>query len=255
VGIIDFNVKELAANVTNVLANNTQVEGGPLLQWWQRQARKVQQDVMDQVRLSLEAGESTQQAVTRLVGGSVGDVQFPGVLKTSRRRAEAIVRTAIADVVNRARLQSLQDMNDVVKAVQQISTLDNRTTLTCIAYSEKVWDIDTLSPLGHDLPFNGGPPRHFNCRSSLVPVLRSFAELGIDAEEVPLATRASMDGEVPGDITFDAWLRGKSRAFQDDLLGRRRAQLWRTKRITLTQLVDFRGEPLTLNQLEKLARG
>jgi SPP1 gp7 family putative phage head morphogenesis protein len=240
--------------MTNALADGVIIEGAAMSLWWSRQSRQLHQNVMDQVRMSLENGESTSQATTRIVGGTVDGVTVPGVLRTARHKAEAIVRTAISEVVNKVRLNTLQDMNDVIKAIQQISTLDNRTSDICIAYSGKVWDIDTLEPLGHELPFNTGPPRHFNCRSSLVPVLRSFEELGIDATEVPLATRASMDGEVPGDITFDTWLRGKSKTFQDDLLGPARARLWRSGSITLTQLVDMRGNPMTLAQLEQLSQ-
>jgi SPP1 gp7 family putative phage head morphogenesis protein len=251
--IIEFNTEELPAFVTAAITTGILVEGATLLQWTQRNSRQLQNAVMDQVRLSLEAGESTAQATTRITGGVVAGVEVAGVMQTSRRNAEALVRTAIAEVVNKAALQSFQEMNDVVKAVQQISTLDSRTSDICISYSGQVWDVDTLEPIDPStLPFNGGPPRHFNCRSRLVPVLKSFEELGIAATEVPVATRASMDGEVPGDITFDGFLKGKSKKFQDDLLGPGRARLWRSGKITLTQLVDFRGNPLTLAELEAL---
>ena len=120
-----------------------------------------------------------------------------------------------------------------------------------MAYSGQTWDIETLQPVeGSELPFNGGPPRHFNCRSRLRPVTKSFRELGVDADEIPAGTRASMDGQVPADITFDTYLESKSETFQNRLLGRKRAELWRKNAITLTQLVDFRGYPLTLEQLE-----
>ena len=251
--VIKFEAEKLPKVITNSIANGIVIEGGPLLEWTRRNSRQLQASVMDQVRLSLEAGESAAQATTRIVGGTVSGVAVPGVMKTSRRNAEALVRTAIAEVVNKAALQTFQDMNDVVKWVQQISTLDSRTSDICIAYSGQVWDVDTLEPIAPStLQFNSGPPRHFNCRSRLVPVMKSFEELGIDATEVPLATRASMDGEVPGDITFDAFLKGKTKTFQDDLLGPGRARLWRKGDITLTQLVDFRGNPLTLDQLEAL---
>lgn len=249
--IIEFETEALPPEVTNAIATGVALSGATILTWTRRQSKTLQDSVMDQVRLSLEAGESTQQATTRITGGKINGVQVPGVMQTSRRAAETLVRTAIAQVVNAAALQSYQDM-EVVKAIQQISTLDNRTSDICIAYSGLAWDANTLEPIGHNLQFNGGPPRHFNCRSRMVPVLKSFEELGIDAEEIPIATRASMDGEVPGDITFDKFLRGKSKSFQDDLLGPGRARLWRSGKITLTQLVDFRGNPLTLDQLEAL---
>lgn len=250
--LVEFNDDELPAEMTNVIAGGLVLEGATLSAHWQRQGRKFHQDFMDQIRISLENGESTQQATTRIVGGTIDGIAVPGIIEATRRNAETLVRTAINEVVNQVRINTFQDMEDVVKAIQQISTLDSRTSHICIAYSGLVWDIVDFAPIGHSLPFNGGPPRHFNCRSSLVPVLRSFEELGIDATEVPLETRASMDGEVPGDITFDQWLKGKSQTFQNDLLGPTRASLWKNNEISLTQLVDMRGRPMTLDQLEEV---
>jgi hypothetical protein len=87
-------------------------------------------------------------------------------------------------------------------------------------------------------------------------VTKSFEELGLkDTKEIPPGTRASMNGQVPADITFDDFLIKKSETFQNKLLGAKRAQLWRDKKITLTQLVDFRGFPLTLEQLDQLVTG
>lgn len=250
--IVEFETEALPAAVTSSIATGVILNGATISQWTRRQAKDTQDAFMDQIRLSLEAGESTAQATTRITGGKINGVEVPGIMGTSRRKAETLVRTSIAEVVNQSALQSFQEMNDVIKAVQQISTLDSRTSDICIAYSGLVWDVDTLAPIDHTLPFNGGPPRHFNCRSRLVPVMKSFEELGIDAVDVPLATRASMDGAIPGDITFDRFLKGKSKTFQDELLGPGRARLWRNGDITLTQLVDFRGNPLTLDQLEAL---
>jgi hypothetical protein len=199
-------------------------------------------------------GESLTQAITRITGGTIDGVTVPGVMQTTKRKAGALASTAMSAVTNQAALQSYQANNDVIKAVTQLSTLDNRTSDICIAYSGQTWDINTLQPvMGSFLPYNGGPPRHFNCRSRLSPVTYSFKELGMDAEEIPAGTRASMDGQVPADITFNQFLRSKPQSFADDLLGPRRAELWRNGDINLTQLVDMRGNPMTIAQLEAKA--
>lgn len=198
-------------------------------------------------------GESITQAITRIRGGIIDGIPVQGIIDVSKRQAGALASTGINAVQNNARLATFQENQDVIKGAQQVSTLDNKTSDVCIAYSGKAWKIDTLEPidLGDGiLPFNGGPPRHFNCRSTLVPVLKSFEEMGIPLDEIPPGTRASMDGQVPGDTTFNKFLSGKSKAFQDTLLGPARAKLWRGNKITLTQLVDMRGNPLTITQLE-----
>lgn len=253
--LIEVDGNELSPEQVRILLSESAINGAVLLTWWRRQSRSLQDNIMDQIRISMENGESVQRATTRLVGGTVNGTPVTGVMRTSRRNAETLVRTALNDIVTRARLQTLQANTDVVKAIQQISTLDGRTSDICIAYSEKVWDVETLEPIGHNLQFNGGPPRHFNCRSSLVPVLKSFRELGVDIDDVPAGTRATMDGQVPEELTFDAWLKSKPKSFQNSLLGPGRADLWRRGKITLSQLVDFRGNPLTLEQLEAVVAG
>jgi hypothetical protein len=202
---------------------------------------------MDTIRTSMRNGESLTQAVGRITGGTIDGVAVPGITKKAKAKASALAATAISAVTNEAALKSYQANNDVIKWVTQLSTLDNKTSDVCIAYSGQTWDAMSLQPVagsslpfnggppwdamslqpvaGSSLPFNGGPPRHFNCRSRLRPVTKSFKELGVDAAEIPAGTRASMDGQVPADITFNQFLKKKPKSFQDALLGPKRAEL------------------------------
>ncbi len=247
---VKFTVKTISDTTAGVIAGNAAVEGAPPLAWWRRQARSLREKYADQIRISMRNGESIVQGITRLVGGTINGTRVPGVMKAARRDAGALVATSMSNVANKTRLATFQRHADVIKAIQQISTLDSRTSDICIAYSDKVWDVVTLTPIGHTLPFNGGPPRHFNCRSTLIAVTRSFEELGIPGVDLPPGTRASMNGAVPGDTTIDDFLRGRTKAQQDEQLGVGKARLWRAGKISLSQLVDFKGDPKTLATLE-----
>jgi len=250
--IVELKEEEISDALAAAIAATTLIQGAQPSQWWNREARRVLDSFMDQMRESVANEETLAQAVTRIKGGTVNGVTMTGLIQRAQRQSDLVTSTVLQAIVNMSRLQTFQANSDVVKAIQQISTLDNRTSDICIAYSDQTWDIETLMPLPPStLPFNGGPPRHFNCRSTLVPVLRSWEELGMDLAEVPEGTRASMDGQVPGSTTFASWLSGKSQSFQDQVLGPARARLWREGKITLTQLVDMRGNPLTLEQLEE----
>ena len=251
-GIVRFRGNKLDPATLAALVSGTLLEGHPLNKWWKTQSTQFTDSFMREIRTSMQNGESLTQAITRVTGGTIDGVTTPGIMKTSKRKAGALVATAQSRVANEAALQTFQANTDVIKWISQLSTLDNRTSDICIAYSGQTWDVETLQPVnGSSLPFNGGPPRHFNCRSRLRPVTKSFQELGIDQKEIPASTRASMDGQVPADITFDAFLKGKTTSFQNNLLGPKRAQLWRDNKITLTQLVDMRGNPMTIAQLEQ----
>jgi hypothetical protein len=120
----------------------------------------------------------------------------------------------------------------------------------CIAYDGQLWDLQG-GPIGStELPFNGGPPRHWNCRSVLVPITKSWKELGIKAKDASSGGRASMDGEVAKETKFGDWLGRKSEEDQNRILGKGKAQLWRDGKISLTDLLDQRGNPLTLEELQ-----
>lgn len=232
------------------IATNTIIEGSIMRSQWRELGRSTQNKFITQMRIGLRNGESTERMAARISGGVIRGDRVHGIMDTTRKQARTLVRTSTNAVQNRSRLVAMQS-SDMVIAIQQVSTLDNRTSDICIAFSGQVWDANTLEPIAPStLPFNGGPPRHFNCRSTLNPVLKSFEELGFEVGELPPATRASIDGEIPAEITMTDFLWSRSVSRQNKMLGKGRAQLFRDRKITLTQLVDMRGNPLTLEQLE-----
>lgn len=128
----------------------------------------------------------------------------------------------------------------------------------CVSYSGAEWDKKKNPINGNKLAFvnpggsANGVPRHWNCRSVMLPITKTFRELGLDADEFPTSSRSATGGPVAADMTFDAFLKRKGDQFADELLGPGRAQLWRDKKITLQQLLDQSGRPLTLKQLRRL---
>lgn len=241
---IDMNNTSRATQRAAV--SSTLIQGHTTSQWWRNQRNTFVAGVMAQVRQGLNDGLSNADMARNLQRS---------VYPAHRSRANALVATATNAVSNRARIDTFTANTDVIKGMQQVSTLDNKTSDICIAYSGMAWRMDAgHTPIGGARPFNGGPPRHFNCRSTLVPVLKSFAELGLPPVRFPAGTRASIDGQLPGEITFHQFLKGKSKTFQNDLLGPARAKLWRSGAITLNQLVDMRGNPLTVEELMQLSK-
>lgn len=249
---ISFEEAELSAAEANAIAVAALIEGARTNTWKTRLTKGLLDKLMDRVRASIASDENISQAITAVLGGTIDGVPTTGVVDQARRQANGLINTAILATANQARLLTFQKNANFIKWIQQVSILDNRTSNICIAYSGQVWDVETLLPIGGStLPFRGGPPRHFNCRSMLIPILRSAAELGPLAAGLTREQKKLLDGKVPEAITFDQWLTNKPRSFQDKLLGPTRARLWRNGSITLTQLVDMRGNPLTLEQLEK----
>jgi hypothetical protein len=157
-----------------------------------------------------------------------------------------------------------QANKDVIKGVQAQVTLDHRTSAICMARSGFAWDLDgkPLPGTDTDEDFPGPPPWHPNCRSTLIPIVKSIGEIVEDpevdkevakvAEEVPKATQSSMDGQVAQVLTYEDWLKSKSEAFQKEVLGPGKWELWQKGQIGLKDLIDQRGRPIALEQLQRL---
>lgn len=242
----------VARNVLEELARDTLIEGAPSAEWWSRQAGDTLKRFTDQMRIGTAAGETVPDLVRRVIGRSVGRGQrVGGVMQTSAREAEALVRTSVQAVNGEARLRSYFQNSDVVAGVVQLSTLDGRTTDICIAYSGKRWRLPNFEPVGHDLPYVTGVPRHWQCRSTEAPWLKSFEELGLPLRNRArsIGTRASFSGQVPVDQTMGEFLESLPEGKVDEMLGAGRAQLWRDGEISLSDLVDQRGRPKSLREL------
>lgn len=263
----------LSPRTVTALLRDAVVEGAPASEWWAGEGRRLAFDFRNQMRAGFLGGENVDQLVRRMRDTPIGDLPV--------KRIRPLVRTSFTSVSNSARTATMEANSATIKGVQQRSTLDGRTSDICKAYSGLVWSLPDYKPVDHDLPFDGGPPRHINCRSSLVPVLKSWEELagkrlpggqghpsqGVDSrfrenlrkqgfteDQIAKAKRrvqSSMDGEVPDDLSYESWLRTKSETFQREALGGRKFDLWKKDRITLRDLVNEDGRPLTVAQLSQ----
>jgi SPP1 gp7 family putative phage head morphogenesis protein len=233
------------------IAQSSLIQGATIGDWFARLNESARFDIERVVKNGVLLGQTNAQIAKELIG--IGDKGGQPIAK-ARRDAMAITRTAVQTVANDTRVASLEANSNIIKAVQWVSTLDSRTSEICMARSGKTWTYPEFKPIGHKIPWNGGPPAHWNCRSTFIPITKSFEELtgGKIKDTIEPSTRASMDGVVAGDLTFDQFLKNKPVEFADKMLGKGRAELWRSGKITLNQLLDQRGNPLTLAQLKRL---
>jgi SPP1 gp7 family putative phage head morphogenesis protein len=233
------------------IAQSSLIQGATIGDWFARLNESARFDIERVVKNGVLLGQTNAQIAKELIG--IGDKGGQPIAK-ARRDAMAITRTAVQTVANDTRVASLEANANIIKAVQWVSTLDSRTSEICMARSGKTWTYPEFKPIGHKIPWNGGPPAHWNCRSTFIPITKSFEELtgGKIKDTIEPSTRASMDGVVAGDLTFDQFLKNKPVEFADKMLGKGRAELWRSGKITLNQLLDQRGNPLTLAQLKRL---
>ena len=262
-GVMDVDILTVTSSDATIraLLNDTMVEGAPVQEWWGRQAQVTRDRFRDEMRKGLFQGDGLNDLLKRVRGTRANQFK-DGIMGITRKNAERLVRTSINSISNAARMEMFTANSDIINGVQALVTLDNRTSLLCISRSGASWDMKTGAPLpgsSTQIQFPGSPPWHWHCRSILIPVLKSFEEmLGAKGkrfdqklEKLGPGTQASMDGQVAGDMTFDGWLKKQSATPVNEVLGPGRAELWRSGKLALADLVNQNGRPLTLVQLRE----
>jgi SPP1 gp7 family putative phage head morphogenesis protein len=234
---VELNIVSPSAETLIAAVESKPFEGKILKEWIDKLDEDSYIRIRDAVRMGIVEGESYGQITKRVIGTKALNYS-DGVTALNMRQAQALVSTAVAHTANEARQTFYGANNDLIKGVQWVSTLDARTTPICQSRDGTVFPVDS----------GPRPPAHFRCRSSTAPILKSWKELGIDMEEAPSGTRASMDGQVPEAETYQTWLKKKSATFQDDVLGPTRGKLFR-EGLSLDRFVDQSGKEYTLKQL------
>ena len=227
----------------NAILNTSLIEGATIHAWMKDLEASQAFDVERAIKMGMTLGETNNQLAQRVVN----------TMGVSMRNAQTIVKTGTATVANQARMEFMKaNEEDVIKGYQHASTLDSRTTFICASRDGSVWDTNG-KPLndkakGFKMQI---PPLHMQCRSVLVPVLKTWKEMGIDEEELPIGTRSSLDGYLPQDTTFEQWLKTKDKAFLDDYLGKGRAELYKSGKITLKDLINQQNRTISLRELKE----
>lgn len=225
---------------------------GRLLREW---AGSIEAGRMTRIRDTVRQGfieQMTTDQIVRKIRGTKAKGYSDGIIEIDRRQAEAVVRTAISHTAGFTRDRFYDANTDLIKAVQWVSTLDTRTSEPCRIRDNLRYQPVDHRPIGHAVPWLGGPGRlHWNCRSSSVPITKSWRELGLNIDDFSPTTRASMDGQVAADMSYGDWIKKQPASRQDQILGADRGKLLRDGGLTLDKFYNDKGVYLTLDELRK----
>ena len=231
----------IPAEETLIAAVHSRPFQGRLLKEWIKGASDAgAARTRDAIRLGVVEGQTTAQIAQRIRGTKALNYT-DGILEISRRGVAAMVRTAVNHTATTARELYFQDNADIIAKEQWVSTLDGKTSAVCRSRDGEVF------PIGK----GPRPPAHIGCRSTMAPVVKSWRELGIDLDDAPPGTRASMDGQESETETYQSWLKKQPAPFQNETLGKTKGQLFRKGGLTLDKFVDRNGNELSLDQLRK----
>ncbi len=191
------------------------IQGAVMGDWWKMQRRDAKERFRIEIRAGLARGEGVQALAARIRGTPTRR----GVI--SQRQAEALVRTAVNEIHNRAAMATYASTG-LVSRYEYVATLDSRTTPICRSLDGKRFRLDDIKA--------PRPPQHWSCRSTTIPLL----------DGVPAPQR----------MTYGEWLAKQPASVQDDILGPARGRLFRSG-TTLDELVRSDGRLITLDELAR----
>jgi hypothetical protein len=247
---VAVSIASVDAEQVYTAAMSRPFSGKLLKEWMQGLETDKAIRVRDAARMGYVENQTISEIVKRVRGTKALNYK-DGVLEITKNHAETIVRTSISHMASFTRERFFDANDGVIKALMWSSTLDGRTTDICIARDGKQYTPVTHKPIGHSLPWLGGAGKaHFNCRSASVAVTKSWRELGFDIDELPASTRASMDGQVPDDITYSDWLKKKPASFQDEVLGKAKGKAFRNG-LPVERFTNNIGRSYTLDELKE----
>ncbi len=252
---------------------------------FQELAENHYKSILLKTKSLFRAGYSVPAIVTAIAG--IQSRNYAGSsIGTANNHAKTIVNTTISGMAETS-LQGFivanQDVmglyGDTSKQEVFVAVLDALTTPICAKTDGKVFAI------GKGLY----PPLHYNCRSRRYPIINGVALAGgrifyyrdgrsyarkdfvADAKIIyddwaiksDLEKRIIIDkmkkewaknfiGGVPSNYNYEAFLKNQSQVFQERVLGKQKAKLFREGKLSLDKFSDRSGRALTLKQLSDM---
>ena len=163
-----------------------------------------------------------------------------GAFGSIERKLKLTIRTSISHLASSARDKVYQENSNVVTGVEWVATLDTKTSPVCRGLDGQIFPVDS----------GQRPPAHPNCRSTTIPVINPDLLLNPDSTGIRPAKGADGRETVSGKETYDSWLRKQPDDFQADVMGEKKAKLFRDGELKMDKFVDD-GRELSLVQLQE----
>ena len=251
-GTIQIATETISAARISKIADNLILNGAPQAEMWSRQSRNLQNKFKDVIRTAWGNQESIPVVAQRIRGTAAINYK-DGIMTTSRHHATSLGRTSIASVANQVREETYLQNLDVVEGVEFLAVLDSDTTPICRSHAGDVW---LATPDGWKNESGGHeyrqPPLHFNCRSTLIPVIKDVSKLTPAKQKlVPDNKAKSLGKAVTPPRSADAWLKTQPEDYQKEVLGKAFAT-WQAGKISFKKFVTQKGRVRSTDELADL---
>ena len=251
-GTLQIATNTISAARISKVADSLILNGAPQAEMWGRQSRNLQNKFKDVIRSAWGNQESIPVVSQRIRGTAASNFK-DGIMATSSHHATSLGRTSIASVANQVREETYLQNLDVIEGVEFLAVLDSDTTPVCRAHAGDVW---VATPNGWKNTEGGHeyrqPPLHFNCRSTLIPVIKEIDKLSPAKQKLVPTNKADTLGKaVTPPKSADAWLKTQPEAYQKEVLGRAFAT-WQAGKVSFKKFVTQKGRVRSTDELTDL---
>lgn len=222
------------------------IEDRTLAQGWAGVSASEKKRIEAVIRKGIAEGKTLDDIALEVRKGNVN--------KITRFQSRALVTTAITSVTAQADHQVYQANEKALAGWQYVAVLDARTTPLCSHRDGHIYPISDTAHL---------PPAHFHCRSTTVPVTKSWSDLAqlesvaqvrrTNIEKLSKKDIAFYDGQTPMRESYNDWLARQSPEIQLRHLGDyQRVELFRSGELTVDKFSNPEGNSIGLRELRSI---
>ena len=198
------------------------------------------------IRKGISEGMSVEEIALEVRKGNIHNI--------TRSQSRSLVVTAITSVSAQADHEVYKANSKAIQGWQYIAVLDSRTTPICAHRDGQIYEIGDVAHL---------PPAHFNCRSTTIPVFKSWQDIS-KLEGVAQVRRRNIknlsekeiayyDGITPLRESYNTWLSRQPQDVQLKHLGDyKKVELFQSGKLTLDKFVAPDGSSLSIRELRSM---
>jgi SPP1 gp7 family putative phage head morphogenesis protein len=198
------------------------------------------------IRKGIAAGRTADEIALDVRKGNVHNISY--------NQSKSLVVTAITSVHAQSDHAVYKANEKALRGWQYVAVLDSRTTPLCAHRDGQIYPVGDVEHL---------PPAHFNCRSTTIPVFRSWADLAklegvaeVRRQNISKLTdkqKAFYDGQTPLRESYNDWLMRQSKEVQLQHLGDyQKVDLFRSGQLTVDKFTNPEGNSIGIRELRAM---
>ena len=173
-----------------------------------------------------------------------------GTTNLTENQVRSLVRTSLTRTQSVAMDKVMEANSDIIMGYRFTAVLDAKTSAICSGLDGKVFPLSEKKYR---------PPMHWNCRSSLVPVLKNKADLmstnssRINKDKLAEVDGKKLMGDVPKVEDYGGWLRRQPMDVKLQHLGsEERVSLFEKGTLAVKEFFTSTGKQISLSALRRL---